>query len=67
MFRSQTYTTKDANRNCVAADTTQLVDLWVRTANSAIHGGINGDTAIEQGNMAVRKQIRRRKRKGRRR
>jgi len=64
--RREVFKLKDAHRNCVAADTSALVDTWLRTANTAIRSGINRDTAIQQGNQAVWKSIRRRKRKGRR-
>ena len=56
----------DATKHTKAADTTKLKEMWADTANRALMEHDEG-TAIRIANSAVKKQIRRRKRKGRRR
>jgi hypothetical protein len=56
---------KDASKHTKAADTTKLKELWADVANRALMEHDEG-AAIRIANAAVKKAIRRRKRKGRR-
>lgn len=56
---------KDANRFTKAADTTKLRELWANVANQCYVAGDDEGSCVKKANAAVKKQIRRKKRKRR--